>query len=230
VSDRKGRLARIRLTLGARTPLTAAGVALVGLAVPAFAGAATPTPASSTICGGSLTKDPSPTADDPNLIDYKIHCNEDITAYTLIVNRRLWDFETIDDFSPTADVIQTDASTSSTESITCEATLPGAGVNCNAGAGGVISAWYTARGTFDLTEPYCKNIPAGSKPGTLATPQALVELIATNATGAENGPFRLNLTSACPTVPDKLPSPLKKKKKQGSKRHSNRAGRAHAKH
>ena len=66
--------------------------------VPAVASAAPPTPVSTTACGGPLTIDPSPTTDDPYLVDYKFHCSEDITAYSVIVTRRVSDFGTVDDF------------------------------------------------------------------------------------------------------------------------------------
>jgi hypothetical protein len=179
----------------------------------ASANAAPPTPESATICGGSLTKDPSatPTSDDPNLIDYKFHCDGDITAYTLIANRRLWDFETMDDFSTTASVNDAaDQNIVSNQSFGCEGTLPGNGINCNAGAGGLMSAWNNVHGTFDLTDPYCKNIPAGAKPGTYAEPQAMVQLIVTDTTGAEDGPFRINLSSPCPAVLNRVPPAPKK--------------------
>ena len=57
-----------------------------------------------------------------------------------------------------------------------------------------------AEGTFDTTEPYCANIPPGSKPGTKPDPAAVVELVVSDSTGAEDGPFRLRLTGKCPAV------------------------------
>jgi hypothetical protein len=189
-------------------------VAVVILAAgPGVASAAPPTPVSTTLCGGPLTVDPAPTPDDPNLVDYKFYCNQDITAYTLIVNRRLWDFDTLDDFDPTPQVIQPDGATSSTESVECSGTVPGSGINCDAGPGGLVSAWDNISGSFDLVEPYCKFLPPHAKPGTKATPQAVVQLVVTNTTGAENGPFRLNIKPDCPRVPDQVPFPPKPKPK-----------------
>jgi hypothetical protein len=185
----------------------------------AAAGAAPVTPNSETDCLGSISKDPAPTADDPNLIDYSIYCHGDFTAYTLIAHRRLFDFDTIDDFSPDISVLQIDGNPSSTEAVTCAATLPGDGINCNAGAGGVISAYFQVKGSFDLTEPYCKTLPKGAKPGTLAQPQAFVEFVVTDATGAEDGPFRLSLKPGCPRVPDRVPAAPKTKKKKTTAAH-----------
>jgi len=179
---------------------------------------------SDTNCGGTVTKDAAPTSDDPNLTDYTFYCDGPITAYTLIANRRVSDFETIDDFSSDVAVIQTDGTPSATESVTCSATLPGDGINCNAGAGGTVSAWYNVQGSFDLTDAYCKHFPAGARPGTEAIPQALIELVVTDVTGAEDGPFRINSTSACRAVPDRLPTPPKKTKKPKKTTHSSGKG------
>ena len=200
--------------------LGAAAVLLAIAVIPASAAAAPPTPVSSTLCGGPLAKDPAatPTSDDPNLIDYRFHCDGPITAYTLIANRRLWDYTTIDDFS--SDVaIAFNGTPVTTENVTCEAELPGDGINCNAGPGGSVAAWHDIEGSFDLTEPYCKNIPAGARPGTAATPQAIVQLVVTDATGAQDGPFRLNISPQCPRVPDKVPFPPKKPTKKHTTRH-----------
>jgi hypothetical protein len=199
--------------------IRAAFVLLACAVLPASAGAAPPTPTSSTSCAGSVSKDPAatPTSDDPNLIDYKFDCDGAISAYTLIANRRLSDFETIDDFSSDVAVIQTDGNPSATESITCEGSLPWDSINCNAGPGGLVSTGFVLEGSFDLTGPYCKNIPAGSRPGTLAEPQAMIQLVVTESSGGEDGPFRLNLTSACPVVPDRVPLPPKKAKPKRAK-------------
>jgi hypothetical protein len=207
VSHRKGRCAHVQATL------YAVAVALVSCAVPASSAAAPPTPESTTSCGGFVAKDASPTPDDPNLIDYNFYCDSEITAYTVIADRRPSDFGNIDDFSPTAAVLDpTTGAPSATESITCEGTVPSNGINCNLGPGGQMTVWDRASGTFDLTAPYCKYIPKGAKPGTLATPSAFVELVVTDATGAQDGPFRLRLNSTCPTVPNSVPLPKRKPK------------------
>jgi hypothetical protein len=87
-----------------------------------------------------------------------------------------------------------------TESFGCAGTIPGNGVNCNAGAGGYLPAPDSAEGSFDTSDPYCANIPAGSPAGTQPEPTALVELVVTDTTGAEDGPFRLRLHGSCPAV------------------------------
>ena len=191
-----------------RWRLLAPLVVILGVAcLPAVASAAPPTPVSTTDCGGPLNIDSAPTPDDPYLVDYKFHCSEDITAYTLIISRGASNLETIDDFDPTPQAILPDGSTSATESVTCSAELPGNGVNCNAGAGGTISAWNNVQGSIDLVQPYCKYLPAGAKPGTLAVPQAVVQVVVTNSTGAQNGPFELPLATGCKKVPDYVPFP-----------------------
>lgn len=209
-----------------RWRLLAPLVVLVVVAlVPAVASAAPPTPVSTTACGGPLTIDPSPTTDDPYLVDYKFHCSEDITAYSVIVTRRVSDFDgTVDDFDSNPQVFDPAGAPSATTAVSCSGVIPGNGINCNAGAGGVVSAWNNVQGSFDLVEPYCKYLPSGAKPGTLAAPQAVVNLIVTNTTGAQNGPVRLALSAACRKVADYVPfrkatkpKPKKTKPKQSKK-------------
>ncbi len=103
-----------------------------------------------------------------------------------------------------------------TESVTCEGTTPSSGINCNLGAGGVLSAWNFAEGSVDPTEPYCKYLPKGAKPGTPAVPQAIVQLIVTDNTGAQDGPFDLGLAKRCPKVPNFVPA-KKSGKQSGGK-------------
>ncbi|WP_457825405.1 hypothetical protein, partial [Staphylococcus aureus] len=83
-----------------------------------------------------------------------------------------------------------------TQSVTCAGATPGNGINCNAGAGAVDSQWTNLTGSVNLVEPFCKYIPAGSKPGTAAIPQAIFQVVVTNTTGAQNGPFRLTPSAA----------------------------------
>jgi hypothetical protein len=199
--------------------LCVATVALSCGALAASAGAAPVTPNSATDCLGSISKDRAPTPDDPNLIDYSIYCHGDFTAYTLIAHRRVFDFDTIDDFGSDIAVIQPDGSASATVAVSCAATLPGDGINCNAGAGGVIPAYDQVQGSFDLTDPYCKTLRKGAKPGTPAEPQAYVEYVVTDITGAQDGPFRLSLKGGCPKVPDRVPAPAKKKKTKKAETH-----------
>ena len=193
-------------------------VALSCAAFTASAGAAPVTPNSETDCLGSISKGAS-TPDDPNLIDYSVYCHGDFTAFTLIAHRRVFDFDTIDDFDSDISVLQYDGSPSSAVAVTCAATLPGDGLNCNAGAGGVIPAYYQVQGSFDLTDPYCKTLRKGAKPGTPAEPQAYVEYVVTDITGAQDGPFRLSLKGGCPKVPDRVPAPATKKKTKKAATH-----------
>ncbi len=184
---------------GRRSVLVALALALFGCLLVQSALAATPTPESSTLCGGTL-KHAKPTADDPNLLSYKFNCNGSVSAYTLIVLRKSNDFDTIDDFNTNPLVVDTTGNPLSTVAWNCAGQIPGDGINCNAGAGGSMASPDWAEGTFDTTEPYCANIPSGSKAGTKTDPAAVVELVVSDSTGAEDGPFRLRLAGKCPAV------------------------------
>jgi hypothetical protein len=176
--------------------------------------AAAPPPESTATCYGSLA--PAPTSDEPNSLDYKFHCDARITAYTILVNRRLNDFDTIDDFSTTASVIEPDGRTvDPTTSWSCEGYVPGASVNCNTGGGSsYMAAWSYSEGSLDPIDPYCKRLPPGAKPGTPAEPRALVQLVVTDTTGAQDGPFRLSYARTCPVVPNRVPPKSKHHKTQ----------------
>ena len=204
------------LALGRATVL-GAGVALATVAFTAVAGAATtpPTPESLTVCGGTVSHDPTgAAASEPNLLDYKFSCNGAISAYTIIVDQPGDGGGAIDDYNPTPTVFEADGATPSTsESLTCEGTTPSNGINCNAGAGGVLSAFDFADGSVDPIQPYCKHLPARAKPGTPAVPQALVQLVVTDSTGAEDGPFALRSAKACSKVPNFAPKVKAKSKK-----------------
>ena len=196
-----------------RRLLVSGAVALTYGALAAQADAAAPPPESTANCYGTLT--PTPTSEEPNLLDYRFHCDSRITAYTVIVNRGV-SGETIDDFSPNANVFEPDGTTpNSTTTWSCEGTVPSLSTNCNTGAqGAVMYAWDWADGTIDPIDPFCKNLPAGAKPGTPAEPKALVQLLVSDASGAQDGPFRLSYTGTCPAVPDRVPFPAKPKHKQ----------------
>jgi len=92
-----------------RSPrLRAAAIAssvLVPAVLAASALAALSTPESLTTCYGSLAKG-TPTADQPNLMNYRFHCDGRISAYTIVANRRPRNFDVIDAFSTTADVLE----------------------------------------------------------------------------------------------------------------------------
>lgn len=193
--------------------LAAAAAALLGLTLAGGASAASapkpPTPISNTTCWGSVT--PAPILYEPNLLSYQLHCDNPITGYTILANRRAWDSGVIDDFG-TAPVAMFDASTPDTRtSWLCEGSIPANGFNCNAGPGGSMAAWTFAVGTLDTADPYC-GTPAAT-PGkkkvkkhksALSTPtyppglpRAIVQVVVTDSTGAEDGPFVLFDTAAC---------------------------------
>jgi hypothetical protein len=185
------------------------------LAAPTDAAAS---PQAATNCSGSLTR--APTTDEPNLLNYKFHCDWGITAYTVVINRKLNDFSTIDDFSTTGLIYDTAGKVVPNPSFTCEGNIPGNGVNCNAG-GAYMSAPDYAQGSFDPAYPYCANVPSGSPAGTKPLPQAMVQLVVTDTTGAQDGPFRLSLPRACPAP--KVVSVKKGKTHRHHRKHGQRA-------
>jgi hypothetical protein len=189
---------------------SAACVVAVGASV-AFAAStptAPPTPVSLTDCSGSLTHDSSGASiGEPNLTDYRFSCDGNITSYTVVVDRQAGDTGNLDDFNSSPLVLLSDGITpSSSLTGVCSATTPSDGINCNFGAGGALPAGYFAAGTVDLVAPYCKSLPTGAKPGTPAIPRAIVQLIVTDATGAQDGPFDLRLRGTCRRVPNKVPA------------------------
>ncbi len=215
---------RNSLVVLARAGLVSCVVALATCALPAVAGAATTpvTPTSLTDCGGSVSADAGGSAaDEPNLLDYRFSCDGGITAYTIIVDQQgdAASGGTLDDYNPSPSVFETDGVTPSpSEGITCEGTTPSSGINCNLGAAGAqLSDGFFAQGSVDPVQAYCKHLPttaAGktARPGTAAIPQALVQLVVTDYTGAQDGPFTLGPAKACPRVPNVVPTPKPKAK------------------
>jgi hypothetical protein len=205
-----------------RTGLVSCGVAVALCGLPALAGAAT-TPSSFTTCGGHVSADPGAVAaSEPNLLDYTFSCDTSISAYTIIVNQQGDGANggAIDDYNPSPSVLESDGVTPSpTEGITCEGTSPSDGINCNMGtAGAQLTNEYLAEGSVDPDQAYCKHFPTTAngkpttKPGTAAVPQAVVELVVTDFTGAEDGPFILGPAKACPKVANVVPTPKPKTK------------------
>jgi hypothetical protein len=217
---------RIGLVALERSALRGCAVALSVCALPGVAAAtataatAPVTPASLTDCGGHVSADPgAKAASEPYLLDYRFSCDGTISAYTVIVDQEGDRGGAIDDFDPAPSVFQADGVTpSSTESVTCEGTTPSDGINCNLGAGGALTAGYSVVGSVDPLQAYCKHLPTTAngktaKPGTPAEPQARVQLVVTDATGAEDGPFNLGPVKACPRVPNVVPTAKAKKTK-----------------
>jgi hypothetical protein len=210
-----------------RAWLLVCAVALMACALPAAAGAAaTPvTPTSLTDCGGSVSPDSGgAAADEPNLLDYKFSCDSGITAYTVILQQQGDSASggTIDDYNSSPSVFAADGVTpSATLSITCEGTTPSDGINCNLGTfGKQLTDGYFAEGSIDPIGAYCKHLPTDAngktitKPGTLAIPRATVQLIVTDYTGGQDGPFTLGSTKKCASVPNVVPTPKPKPKKK----------------
>ena len=190
------RLARFRAPAWAGLTLVGT-VAVLTLSVPAGAAAAT-TPESATNCGGHLSRGTA-SVDDPHAVNYEFNCDYSISAYTLVVDRGLNGDSTVDDFSSNATVLDPSQNPISTVAFSCSGTLPGNGVNCN-GGGGSLPAPDFVQGSLDTSDPYCANVPAGSPAGTAPEPTATVQLVVTDTTGAEDGPFRLRLNGSCPKL------------------------------
>jgi hypothetical protein len=219
-----------------RVALLSCSVALVACVSAATAGAATDTPTSLTDCGGKIAANSSGAAtDEPNLLTYRFTCDGGITAYTILIQQQGDRGGSIDDYDPAPSVFETDGLTPSpTESVTCEGTTPSNGINCNTGTQGVqLTNEFAVQGSVDPIQAYCKHLPTNAngktaKPGTASVPQAVVQLVVTDYTGAEDGPFNLGPAKACPKVPNVVPTPKPKaktktkpqKKKTSVKKHN----------
>jgi hypothetical protein len=211
-------------SLGSRSRviMLSCGVALAACVLPATAGAAAVTPRSLTNCGGKVSANPNgAAADEPNLLSYRFTCDGGITAYTILIQQQGDPGGSIDDYDPSPSVFETDGVTPSpTESITCEGSTPSDGINCNTGTQGVqLTNEFAVQGSVDPIQAYCKHLPTNAngktaKPDTPAVPQAVVQLVVTDFTGAEDGPFNLGPTQACAKVPNVVPTPKPKKHKK----------------
>jgi len=226
LSNWKSRALLMRLAIPA--VLLTAGAAATGLSLPGTAGAALPE--SATQCAGFLAKDSGgAAAGEPNLLDYTFHCSTPISAYTLLINRVSSDGDNIDDYSPSANVVYptpypidpSDAGTVSTSvSVNCGGEIPSDGINCygsNGSAGTDVPAYDLVEGSVDPTAQYCSYLPKGAKPGTPAVPRAIVEVVVTDDTGAQDGPFELTPNTRCPKVAAVVPTPKKRKKTKSKK-------------
>jgi hypothetical protein len=205
-----------------------AGISATALSLPGSAAAAFP--AQLTQCWGQLAPDPGgKSAGEPNLLDYAFHCSTDISAYSLIIDRPNFDGSNVDDYSANGSVVfptpyvvnPTLAGTISTvEGIQCGGAIPSNGINCyatNGSNGGFASAGDLIEGSIDPAEQYCKYLPKGAKPGTPAVPRAIVELIVTDNTGSQDGPFELFQTKACKKVANVVPAAKKATKPKSKK-------------
>jgi hypothetical protein len=132
------------------------------------------------------------------------------------------------------------------ETVTCNTDAPSDGFDCNGGSvvsttGGSTPSYtdpctgvtavttYTSlgcipsgdsvQGQLQLSAPYCAYIPKGSKAGTPRVPRAIVDLVVTDDSGAEDGPFELSPSFKCAKVAAVVPTPKKKPiKKKTTKR------------
>jgi len=129
------------------------------------------------------------------------------------------------------------------ETVTCNTDAPSDGFDCNGGSVvsttggstpsytnpctnitaattytslGCIPAGDTVEGQIQLSAPYCAFIPKGAKAGTPKVPRAIVDLVVTDDSGAQDGPFELTPAFKCAKVPNVAPvsKPVKKKTKR----------------
>jgi hypothetical protein len=200
----------LSISVGRRRLRAAIGlVSVLGAVLPASAAAA---PSAVVNCHGRLTR-ATATADDANPLNYTFSCDGDITAYTIVANRQINDFSTLDDFSPTVTVLDSSKAISIKQSVACEAALPGNGINCYANGSAtpvLVSAQSSIEGSFDTTDPYCgvkaHTVKVKGKKGKVTTktiaaePRAVIQLVVSDPTGAEFGPFSLGLKRQCPAI------------------------------
>ena len=191
-------------------------IALGGCCVMPVVADATPT--AQIGCRTILTR-ATPTPDDSNLTNYSFHCSRAIQSYTLIVNRTANDFTTVDDFNTAPSVYNyQQTQINPTETVDCSATTtPGDGINCfaqSASTPATIDAYNWIDGNLDTTDPFCGHPAKGRN---AAEPAAVVQLVVTDATGAEWGPFPMRLAPGCPKPYPIKPKP--KHKKPNGRRH-----------
>ena len=158
-----------------------------------------------TKCRSTLSKDSSPTTREPSLVDYSFLCNGKVTAYSVVVTRYAHGSNNLSAFDANPLVYVPGGVPSPNESFTCAGITPSDGFNCLAPAGQAMLGGHTVRGTFNPVDPYCKRLPPGAKSGTPAEPQAVIQLVITDATGAERGPFTMTMRPSCPAVPNRVP-------------------------
>jgi hypothetical protein len=134
------------------------------------------------------------------------------------------------------------------ETVTCNTDAPSDGFDCNGGSvvsttGGSTPSYtdpctnvtagttYTSlgcipngdsvQGQIQLAAPYCAYIPKGSKAGTPRVPRAIVDLVVTDDSGAQDGPFELTPSFKCAKVAAVVPTskkkPVKKKTTKSKK-------------
>jgi hypothetical protein len=134
------------------------------------------------------------------------------------------------------------------ETVTCNTDAPSDGFDCNGGAvvsttggstpsytdpcTGVTAATTYAslgcipngdsvQGQIQLSKPYCAYIPKGSKAGTPRVPRAIIDLVVTDDSGAQDGPFELRPSFKCAKVaaiaPASKTNPGKKKAAQATR-------------
>jgi hypothetical protein len=192
----------------------------------------TGSPDPDTVCNGGITKDSSGI----NQLDYSFSCaaltsanNGNILSFAVEAIRPQDDLNNVQNFSVPNVVYALDNPLASGYSATATGpsatTDPGAAdLLCQGGAGngidgvdcyedppsatvdGYVPSGDYVQGDVNLDEPYCAYLPEGAKPGTAAVPQAEIELVVTDSSGALDGPFELELPKGCPKVPAVVPA------------------------
>jgi hypothetical protein len=220
LSVTRKRRAASRSLIG-RGALTAGLCAVAAITITLLPASASAVPAYGLLnCTGNLAKEKGNVAE-PNLTSYQFQCTQNIASYTVIVGRQPNNFQTIDDFNATPNVLDpTDKVISSTETVTCQGTTPGNGFNCSAASPTNPQSVTTTdwiQGDFDTLDPFCSYYPTGKKGASSPVPSANAQLIVSDAYGNEFGPFQLPLKPGCK-------APTKHKSK------SSGTGKSHKKH
>jgi hypothetical protein len=175
-------------------------------------------PIAVTGCNAYLTP-ATPTLLDSNYLNYNFQCDGTVTAYTVIINRQHQYDNEVDDFSQNSSVTQPGSTTSLNVAFTCSGEIPGAGVNCFAGAGAAAPQWTWIQGQLDTTTPFCPTLPKHAKPGTKPTPEAQAEIVVTDGTGAQTGPYYAPIGPACKKLKP-VPKPKPKPKAKHHAKHN----------
>jgi hypothetical protein len=209
LSHWKPRTLLLRLAL----PLVLLGSASTGIVLMSLPAAASALPnPGATSCSGSLTAQPNAALLEPYNEGYSFYCTNEITAYSIIVDRVNDDGSTVDNYNNGPAVIDNTGQPSSSTSVACGGDTPSNGIDCYSEVGaaaGPIGPGWTVQGSIDLTDSYCAYLPKGAKAGTPRVPRAIVELVVTDNSGATDGPFELFPTKACKAVPAVVPAPKK---------------------
>jgi hypothetical protein len=170
-----------------------------------------------------------------------------IIAYSIDATRQNidgFDFDQGNVLSNGSPTVFADGVALTSETVTCNTDTPSDGFDCTGGSVvsttggstpsstdpctnvtaattytnvGCIPAGDSVQGQIQLAAPYCAYLPKGAKAGTPRVPRAIVDLVVTDDSGAQDGPFELTPSFKCAKVPAVVPTPKKKAVKKKKK-------------